>query len=168
MTRAGSSRSGENNNPYDTSRRTSCMTLARSVGGSIAISSGLMLTSFRTTSCSQCSVSFSYTPNCGSPVGFPVWRLVPPEWFGLWFVVQGEHCNGLAPRFPPQARQRRMLDIQPDLRVVHPCRTLQVAGSRIVGFQCANSELVDEEGWLPRMVLAAHFAAGRMLLRFAA
>ena len=168
MTRAGSSRSGENNNPYDTSRRTSCMTLARSVGGSIAISSGLMLTNFSTTSCLRCLALFFYTPNYGSPVGFPVWRLVPPEWFGLCFVGRVVHCNGLALRFPLQVQQRRVLDIQLVLRVVHPCRTLQVAGSRIVGFQCANSELVDEEGPLPRMALAAHFAVGRMLLGFAA
>ena len=33
--------------------RTSCMTLARSFGGNVAISSGLMLTSFKTTSCSR-------------------------------------------------------------------------------------------------------------------
>jgi hypothetical protein len=58
--------------------------------------------------------------------------------------------------------------MQLDLYVVHPCRTLQVGGWRIVGFQCANSEPVDEEGPLSRMVLAAHFAEGRMLLRFAA
>ena len=77
-------------------------------------------------------------------------------------------CNGLvAPRFPLQIQQRRMMDIQLDLRVVHPYRTLQVAGSRIVEFQCANSELVGG-GPLPRMVLVAHFAAGRRLPRFAA
>jgi hypothetical protein len=60
-----------------------------------------------------------------------------------------------------------MMDIQLDLHVVHPCHTLQVEGWRIVGFQCANSEAVNEEGPLARMVLAAHFAEGRMLLRFA-
>ena len=62
-------------------------------------------------------------------------------------------------------RQHRMMDIQLDLHVVHPCHTRRVGGWGIVGFQYANSGLVDEEG--PRKVLAAHFAEGQMLLRFA-
>jgi hypothetical protein len=59
------------------------------------------------------------------------------------------------------------MDIQVDLRAEHPCHTLQVVGWGIVGFQCANSEPVDE-GLLPRMVLEYHFVEGQMMLRFAA
>jgi hypothetical protein len=73
------------------------------------------------------------------------------------------HCSLLALGFR-LIRQHRMMDIQLDLHV-HPCHTHRVGGWRIVGFQCANSGLVDEEG--PQMVLAAHFAEGQMLLRFA-
>jgi hypothetical protein len=87
-TSAGSSRTGENKyDPYDSFGRTSCMTLTRSVGGSTAISSGLMLISFKTTSYSHCSVLLSHTP-----------KLLLTRWFSgmaasaagmFWFVGCG-------------------------------------------------------------------------------
>jgi hypothetical protein len=87
-THAGSSRTGEKQyDPCDRFRRTSCMTLARSVGGSIATSSGLMLISFKTTSYSHCSVLLSHTP-----------KLLLTRWFSgmaasaagmFWFVACG-------------------------------------------------------------------------------
>ena len=58
-----------------------------------------------------------------------------------------------------------MVDIQLDLHVVR--HTRRVEGWRIVGFQCASSGQVDEEGSLPQMVFAVHFAEGQMLLGFA-
>jgi hypothetical protein len=86
-TRAGSSCAGENHTIRMIGLRTSCMTLARSVGGSIAISSGLMFISFKTTSYLRCSVLLSHTPN-----------LLLTRWFSgmaasaagmFWFVASG-------------------------------------------------------------------------------
>jgi hypothetical protein len=63
------------------------MTLVRSVGGSIATSSGLMLTSFRTTSCSRYSVLFIYMSNCELTRWFSGMAASAAEM--VWFVVCG-------------------------------------------------------------------------------
>jgi hypothetical protein len=54
-----------------------------------------------------------------------------------------------------------MVDIHPDLCVVHQRGTLLVGGSKIVVFRCANCEPVDVGGQLTLRVLASHFAEGR-------
>jgi hypothetical protein len=71
------------------------------------------------------------------------------------------HCNGPQALRAPQSRQRRMVDIHPDLCVVHQRGTLLVGGSKIVVFRCANCEPVDVGGQLTLRVLASHFAEGR-------
>lgn len=133
------------NLPYDGLRRTSCMTLARSVGGSIATSSGLMLTSFRTTSCSRCSLLFTYTRKTASlPVGFLVWRLALLRWSGSWPAGVAACCNEQwAPR-SLQIRQRRMVDIHQDLYADRQWDIPRVGESRIVVSRCANCEPVNE------------------------
>jgi hypothetical protein len=131
----------------------------------MAISSGLMLTNFRTTSCPSNSMLVVQMRNCYLLVDFLVWQLAPLVLVGSRFAEVGVHYNGSQVIGGPQVPLPRCTVVDTRIRVaryvVHRQGMLPVEASGTVVSHCANSGPVGGEGQQTLLVIVHHLAEGR-------